>query len=69
MTVLTTVLEFSYLLKFSTEPLSCKGTSLFSESLTSFSPQLSQDFKVSNGGPINKTTPAKINRCLFKIRT
>ena len=31
--------------------------------------QLSQDFKVSNGGPINKKIPVKINMCLFKIRT
>ena len=33
------------------------------------STQLSQNFKVSNGGPINKKIPVKINRCLFKIRT
>ena len=33
------------------------------------STQLSRDFKVSNGGPISKKIPVKINRCLFKIRT
>ena len=33
------------------------------------STQLSQNFKVSNGWPINKKIPVKINRCLFKIRT
>ena len=33
------------------------------------STQLSQDFKLSNGGPISKKIPVKINRCLFKIRT
>ena len=33
------------------------------------STQLSQNFKVSNGGPINKKIPVKMNRCLFKIRT
>ena len=33
------------------------------------STQLSQDFKDSNGGPISKNIPVKINRCLFKIRT
>ena len=32
------------------------------------STQLSQNFKVSKGGPINKKIPVKINRCLFKIR-
>ena len=33
--------------------------------------KLSQDFKVSNGEPINagEKIPVKINRCLFKIRT
>jgi len=31
-------------------------------------PQLSQDLKVSNGGPIHEKIPVKINRCLFKIR-
>ena len=30
------------------------------------STQLSQDFKVSNGGPINKQIRVKINTCLFK---
>ena len=28
--------------------------------------QLSQDFKVSNGGPINNKIPVKIDRCLYK---
>ena len=31
------------------------------------STHLSQDFKASNGGPMSKKIPAKINRCLFKI--
>ena len=34
-----------------------------------YSTQLSQIFKVSNGGPINKKIPVNVNRCLFKIRT
>ena len=37
--------------------------------VTFSSTQLSQDFKVSNGGPVSMKIPVKINRCLFKIRT
>ena len=31
------------------------------------STQLSPDFKVSHGGPLNNKISVKINRCLFKI--
>ena len=30
--------------------------------------QLSQDFIVSNGGPLNGKIPVKINRCLVEIK-
>ena len=29
---------------------------------------LSQELKVSNGGPLNRKIPVKINRCLFEIK-
>ena len=32
------------------------------------STQLSQDFKVTNGGPLSRKIPIKINRCLFEIK-
>ena len=30
--------------------------------------QLSQDFKVSNGGPLIRKISVKIDRCLFKMK-